>query len=125
MDYRQVGEAAENIDADAVIANAGGPAQPDQQRFNASMELIRAVVLINPAVEIDCCGHVKICGGANYFTQGKMKKLYEKNSQKEMKEMGAFVNMFKKAAKRAGARNITAKLALIKADDTFDGLKRI
>lgn len=82
-DYRQFGEVVEALGlspetrSDAVFGIAGGAAQPEQNRSEAMVELIASLSAANPDMEHILLVHDEVCGGANYYTGGKMKEIRE------------------------------------------------
>lgn len=72
IDYRQSAEVYDAERPDIFIADAGGGAQPDSQRSDATVNLLSLFYQVNPEIEIVVIGHNNICGGVNHATGGRM-----------------------------------------------------
>ncbi|MFH2085313.1 MAG: hypothetical protein ABII21_00765 [bacterium] len=80
-DYRQSGDVINDPEigyeeGDIVFATAGGPVQPDSERLNADVEWINAVIELNPGIAVIFVHHLRVCGGANYFTHQEMERIF-------------------------------------------------
>jgi len=128
MDYRQTGQVTEETHPDGVIANAGGPVQPNQDRFNASIALVRAILGVNPDVTLNLVGHVGVCGGANHFTDGHMKKLHQQDinnpgNHEEWDAMKEMLLKFYTALQEAGVKKMKVGLAKIDNDNIYQEIE--
>lgn len=128
MDYRQVYEVYEGFDKPAVfIADAGGAAQPNEDRFHLTVELLSAIHAINPRATLLLTGHDEVCGGANFFTKGDMKRIRnEEGGEKEKEVMTGFLQKLATALidKGVAKDKISLGLALVdEATHTCSGFK--
>lgn len=99
MDYRQSDRIAkEHPGSDTVLfLNAGGAAQPNHDRLQADTEFVAEAYKQGQTPDIYLYYHTGVCGGANYFTDGKMKHIHDDPSQgeaAEKSEMDSFGKQF-------------------------------
>lgn len=135
MDYRQSGEVSEQLHLsmadgrDLVFANAGGAAQPDAKRRELLVEFLLAALAVNPSMKLRLGVHNEICGGANYFTNGKMKQLRSlpDGAQTERAAMLALLDETYQALVKGGVveSSMEKYLSVIGPDHTLAKLERI
>jgi len=128
MDYRQVHELYEQYGSPAVfIADAGGAAQPNEDRFNMTVELLTAIHAVNPEARLILTGHIEVCGGADHFTGGKMKEIRsgKNGKEEEIEVMSNYLQKTASALKKAGVSQdvMEINLALVDEKNTFRGIK--
>lgn len=123
MDYRQSGDVVSDPELgitegeDAVWADAGGAAQPDQERFDADVDFVVAVAQVNPTAEFMFLVHDHVCGGANFYTKGEAKRVREEEgSEAEDNFMVGYGHRFAEAV-LAKAPNANVRMGLAKVDD--------
>jgi len=88
MDYRQSDRIAkEHPEADTILfLNAGGVAQPNADRLQADTDFVAAAYKQGQEPDVHLYYHTGVCGGANHFTDGKMKQIHDDPSQGDMVE---------------------------------------
>lgn len=88
-DYRQAAQVADALGLrpeggkEAVFGIAGGAAQPEEKRFKALADLIAVLSQANPEMEHYLVIHDGVCGGANHYTGGEMKRVREQQGARE------------------------------------------
>ncbi len=135
MDYRQSGEVIDQLhltvgeNQDLVFANAGGAAQPATDRRNLLVEFLLAALVVNPSMKLRLGVHNEICGGANHFTNGKIKQLRNQpeGAQAEREAMLVFLEETYQALLTGGvvASSIEKYLSVIGSDHSLEKLERI
>lgn len=135
MDYRQSGEVVEqlhlNVGAgqDLLFANAGGAAQPSTDRQALLVEFLLAAMAVNPGLKLRLGIHNEVCGGANYFSNGKMKQLRNQpeGQQAERAAMLEFLKATYEALLAGGVvpSSIEQYLSVIGSDHKLAKLERI
>lgn len=78
MDYRQSDAiAAQHREKNTFFFfTAGGAVQPTDDRFSADVRFV-AIAAQASGADVDLYYHTGVCGGANHFTDGKMKHVHE------------------------------------------------
>lgn len=99
MDYRQVHETmqavTDNQEGHVILAMAGGAAQPREDRRVALVDFVKRVRGVNPDVKINLVVHDQVCGGANHFTGGEMKRVFtEEGAGVETDRMAGMLRTF-------------------------------
>lgn len=125
MDYRQSWQVAQERrfqpPKDAVIAVAGGAAQPQQARRQAMVEFLGAIISCNPSVAVNLAVHNGVCGGVNHFTGGEMQKAYQDSPAQERKAMQGYLEDFADQLQEGGTKPERIKTFI--ADVEGDGFQ--
>lgn len=117
MDYRQSAPVASLVEREGLVAwtDAGGPAQPESRIIDVDMTFWDAVIGINPDLTATLLAHLEVCGGANHYSNGKIKQLRETAMVGEQLEKSAIHSYVKKYASelRKVKRDIDIKIGLV------------
>lgn len=132
-DYRQSYEVANDhvlalsLDNTAVLATAGGAAQPDTERFTGDVSFLSAVLGLNPRAEVVLTHHIGVCGGANYYTNGHMKEVREKfGVGQEIEEMNNYgARMYEAIKANCPESRLSLWLSRVSDSDQYEGLVKL
>lgn len=130
-DYRQSEDVASDPKlgimqvVDAVFATAGADTQPDEDRFEADVAWIIAVIDLNPSIAVILTHHIGVCGGANYFTKGEMAKTRARSVQEEIEAMNKYGRgMYERIVQDRPEANVSSYLVMVDEHDEYGGLVR-
>lgn len=80
MDYRQSAQISKLHQEEKTIFffTAGGAVQPTDDRFSEDVQFV-AIAAQASGADVDLYYHTGVCGGANHFTDGEMRKIHDRD----------------------------------------------
>jgi hypothetical protein len=128
MDYRQSDAIAKRHPDTPLFFTAGGAAQPNIERLEADVIFVAESFKSNknqPKIELYV--HTGVCGGANHFTDGAIKKIHDENSNQESTAMEGFGIEFVRKLQMNGVPGDHIKLHAvdINNDNTIAAIRNV
>jgi len=117
IDFRQSADVASIAERDGLVAwaDAGGPVQPNENILRVDMSFWESLLSVNAEIVAYLFAHLEVCGGANHYTDGRMRKLRETKvlgSSLERSAMQGYLQSYAKELKRL-KRDIPITLGIV------------